>query len=135
MDVIINNPADAATPVYTPYAAAPAPYGYGGPTGPGWGHHGGGGFWVVFAVIAVVVIARARRRAWMGGGGPGRDRGAPWRRAARHMPGALFGEHALNIARERLARGEISASEYATIRDTLRQEEPERPADVDTDRA
>ncbi|GGR14031.1 SHOCT domain-containing protein [Deinococcus ruber] len=147
MDVIINNASSSAQPLVQvpqiqgtyPLQSQPAPYGYGydGPQ-----EHGfGGGFLVVAAVIGGVLLLKMRRRAWMmqrmGGGprpfspgnpGAGGNTRTPEQMAAdlkdtlQRGRERLFGDRALDIARERYARGEISTEEYSRLQRDLNGE-------------
>ena len=136
MDVIINNAASSALPSVQPLVQAaqypvqyqPAPYGgYEGPQ-----EHGfGGGFLLVAAVVGGLILLKARRRrAWMmqrmgmGGPrpfGPGMGAGQPphdqgdWKDTLQRGKDRLFSDRALDIARERYARGEISAEQYGQL--------------------
>ncbi|ULH14211.1 SHOCT domain-containing protein (plasmid) [Deinococcus sp. KNUC1210] len=143
MDVIINNAQSSAQPLVQvpqlqgtyPLQSQPAPYGYGydGPQ-----EHGfGGGFLVVAAVIGgVLLLKMRRRRAWMmqrmGSGprpfGPGggartpEQTAADWKDTLQRGKERLFGDRALDIARERYARGEISTEEYSRLQRDLSAE-------------
>lgn len=122
-----------------PVQSQPAPYGngYEGPQ-----EHGfGGGFLLIAAVVGGFILLKARRRrAWMmhrmgmGGPGmaaagmggprpfgPGMGAGQPpqgqgdWKDTLQRGRERLFGDGALDIARERYARGEISAEQYGQL--------------------
>ncbi len=142
MDVIINNPAASAAPAQS-YAPAPAPQyfqGYAAPPypqgyGPGYGRdHGGPGFLLPLLLIVggFLFFRNGRRRRFQ-----------QWRRMARTSGGAqgqgpeeqedngsvfddlrrgkdkFFGDRAMDLARERLAKGEITASEFETLKKAL----------------
>ena len=156
MDVIINNAGSSAQPLVQvpqvqggqyPIQSQPAPYGYGydGPQ-----EHGfGGGFLVIAAVIGGFILLKARRRralmmqrlgggprpfgpGSMGAGGPGQA--ADWKDTLQRGTERLFGDRALDIARERYARGEIGAEEYGSLQRGLSGEgRPEQqPGGSDT---
>ncbi|GBF06996.1 hypothetical protein DAERI_110178 [Deinococcus aerius] len=141
MDVIINNATPGATLQMVPqqYVPAPglgssAPYGY----GPGYRHDGGfPGFFLVLLIAGAVVFLRRRGawRRWAGAGGPaGGHLGDEVRDTFRRGRSRFLNDHALDIARERYARGEINADEYETLRRTLSGEEggaPRPPAGGD----
>ncbi|WP_019586282.1 SHOCT domain-containing protein [Deinococcus apachensis] len=143
MDVIINNATPGAVQmvpqqyVPTPGVTYAAPYGY----GPGYRHEGGfPGFFLVLLIIGAVVFLRRRGawRRWTGAGGPGGPAGGNLgddvRDTFRRGRARFLNDHALDIARERYAKGEINADEYETLRRTLSGEEggaPRPPAGGD----
>ncbi len=140
MDVIINNPPAQAAPqvvvpqVVAPQAVPPTYQGYGyAPNPAAFGpspsrDHDGAGFGPILLLLAGgVLFARARRRrhvrpiapATTGqaqGATAGPDSVVSW------VKSGLFGDRSLDIARERLARGEITPEEYSAIRTSLAAE-------------
>ncbi|SMB95383.1 SHOCT domain-containing protein [Deinococcus hopiensis] len=128
MDVIINNstPAQIVPQTYTPYAL---PQGH----GPGFHGHDGPGFFPLLLVIGAVVFFRRRmgqhfvNRRELAGHGPSGKVGEDVRDTFRRSRERFFGDGALDIARERYARGEINAGEYEALRRTLSGEEQETP--------
>ncbi|WP_309570248.1 SHOCT domain-containing protein [Deinococcus sp.] len=145
MDVIINNPPAATQMPAQSYAPVQAtPYGYGPMAyGPYHDHHGPG-FLLPLLLIGGVLLLKRRRfmgRRWMAGG-PGRmnagmdtgqDMAAEMRdkfrqHRDRFVKGTGGQDSALQIARERYAKGEINADEYEALRRTLGGElRPDRP--------
>lgn len=132
MDVIINNPAAPAPQYFQGQAAPQYPQGY----GPGYGqeHGGPGGFGLVLlALLGGFVFFRFGRRR----------RGMEWRRMARTSGASqgqgsqeqedggsvlddlrrgrdkFFGDRAMDLARERLAKGEITPEEFGTLKKAL----------------
>ena len=127
MDVIINNatPAQVIPQTYTPYVA---PQGY----GPGFHGHDGPGFFPFLLLIGAVLFFRRRRfmnrrRELLGRGGPVGGMGDEVLGTFRRGRERFFGDGALDIARERYARGEINADEYETLRRTLSGDSVETP--------
>lgn len=122
MDVIINNATPAAPvqvapalPQYLPQQAVP--YGY-GPYA--FRDHDGPpiGLFVLLGVGALLFFRRRgrwERRLASAGGRPGSSAEDLWQRGRAR----LLGDRALDIARERYARGEINADEYAALRRDL----------------
>ncbi|MEF2277488.1 hypothetical protein V3W47_04195 [Deinococcus sp. YIM 134068] len=123
MDVIINNATPAqvqvapALPQFVPQQAVPyGPSGYGfrpdnDNDGPGFG------LFLLLGVGAVLLFRRRRRwgpRHASAGGAAGETKEFWQRGRAR-----FFSDRALDIARERYARGEINADDYAALRRTL----------------
>lgn len=138
MDVIINNatPAQVVPQTYTPYQTGPQGFGFQGPGySPGFHGHDGPGFFPVLLLIGAVLFFRRRmtgrhvmnrRRELLGHGPSGRvgdDMLGTFRRGRERF----FGDGALDIARERYARGEINADEYETLRRTLSGDSVETP--------
>ncbi|GAA5534972.1 SHOCT domain-containing protein [Deinococcus aluminii] len=126
VDVIINNAAPG-TPVQVipqPYGGPypPGSYGYGPGYGPGL--HGGFPLFPLLLIIGAVLFLRRwgwrHRPQFTDGGRLGEEVRDTFRRGrARFLEG-----HALEIARERYAKGEINADEYETLRRTLMDEGP-----------
>ncbi|WP_425145325.1 hypothetical protein [Deinococcus sp.] len=135
----------APAPTYSTQGyAAPAPYGY----APGYEHHGPGFLLPLLLIGGLVLFLRSRGRQWRNrrrmwaaqGFGPGKpnmpeggqnaaqqgnepDWGEQWKRGReRFMGGGLFGDKALDIARERYAKGEIDADQYAELQRNLEKE-------------
>lgn len=138
MDVIINN-AIPGTPIqmvpqqYVPAPGYGAPYGY-GPYAPRGGFHGG--FLVLLILGAVLFLRRRNRwRRWQEAEGPGSQAGGhlgdEMRDTFRRGRARFLNDRALDIARERYAKGEINADEYEALRRTLsgeREGTPRPPA-------
>ncbi|MFC4637949.1 SHOCT domain-containing protein [Deinococcus hohokamensis] len=131
MDVIINNatPAQVVPQTYTPTQLVPQGYqGY----GPGAHHDGGPGFLPLLLVIGAVVFFRQRhlmnRRWGLAGHGP---MGGEVRDTFRRGRERFFADGALEIARERYAKGEIKTDEYEALRRTLAGEPTESPRTED----
>lgn len=155
MNVIIIDaaPAQVVPQVFIPSTAAPP--GYGPAYGPG--YHGGPGFLLPLLLVGGFLLWRGRAgRRWRRMHRPGvasgpadlrrdagpreedwnlRDEGEDVRDLWRRGRERLFGDSAQTVARERYARGEISAEEYETIRRTLSGEDrlPAPPASPATD--
>lgn len=137
MDVIINN-AVPGTPVqvipqqYVPQQSTPSQP---APFGPGNRSEGGpGGLFLVLILGAVIFLSR--RQLWRDrrGGPPlsaGSNPGAEMRDTLRRGRARFLSDHALDLARERYAKGEINADEYETLRRTLSGEAPRGPASGD----
>ena len=140
MDVIINNATPSATPQVQQYAPiTQTPQGY----GPGYGeyrdHHGGPGFLLPLLLVGGFFLFRGRnkrrrqmmRRWQMANNGPTMpedNHDAPdfvddIRENFKRGRQRLFNDGALNIARERYARGEINADEYQAIAKALMGEQ------------
>ncbi len=130
MDVIINNPAASAQPQLQYAPITQTPYGY----GPGYGayqehHHGGPGVLLPLLLIGGFLFfragARRRRmmRRWQMAGGQNfaaPAQGAPdfvddIRENFKRGRERFFSDGALNIARERYAKGELNADEYQAL--------------------
>ncbi|MFC4452565.1 SHOCT domain-containing protein [Deinococcus sonorensis] len=127
MDVIINNP---PAQTFQTQAVPSYPAGYYAPH-----DHGGPGFLLPLLLIGgAVLFFRGRgRRHWrerrmMMGAGNGRGWEAQtdaskddgdWSEKLRRGRDRFFSDGALNIARERYARGEIDAEQYEALRRTL----------------
>lgn len=135
MDVIINNAAPG-TPVQvipqqyipqqsTPYQ--PAPFGPGNRA-----DHGPGGFFLVALILGAVILLSRRRQPWHGQrggpGGAGGKLGGEVRDTFRRGRTRFLSDPALDLARERYAKGEINADEYETLRRTLSGEPAPSPA-------
>ena len=125
MDVIINNPPAQAAPQVTVapstfqgYGYAPNPNGFG--PNPSRDHDGGGFGAVLILLFGGFLLARARRRhgrpALVTGHGAAPISATSW------VKSSLFGDSALDIARARLARGEITPEEYEAIHKSLTAE-------------
>ncbi len=137
MDVIINNPAPTATlpaqgftPGYGPVYPSGGYAGY----GPHWSHGGGSPFLgILFIVGAVLLVRFALRRAAFrrGWGGPRWAAARPETQGTAEpsfRPRWPFGgpeDSAMQIARERFARGELTAEEFDTIRRGLTGSAPD----------
>ena len=139
MDVIINNPATTTAPQvqYAPITQTPQGY------GPGYGanqnnqDHGGPGFLLPLVLVGGFLVFRGRNKRrrmgrWqMANNGPATPEGkaaAPdfvddIRENFNRGRQRFFSDGALNIARERYARGEISAEEYQAIANALTGEQ------------
>lgn len=110
MDVIINNPPAAQT-----YQTQGLPYGYGPQM---YGHHHDGPP-IGFLALLIGGFLLLRRRRFAGRAfrpGPDADLSADMREKFRQGRQRFFNDGALDIARERYARGEINADEYETLK-------------------
>ncbi|AWN23038.1 hypothetical protein DKM44_07175 [Deinococcus irradiatisoli] len=122
MDVIINNPASPTQAQYAPMSQLPYGPGPGYGYGPYHHHHGGPGFLLPLLLIGGVLLwRRARRRRMRGwqwaGQSPAAARGGPdfveeIRENFKRGRERFMSDSALNIVRERFARGELSEQEY-----------------------
>ncbi len=141
MDVIINNPASQSQFTqpqvqYAPVTQTPSGY------GPGYSeyrdHHGGPGFLLPLLLIGGFLFFRSRNkrrrqmmRRWQGAGGPGMPETQPGtpdfvdniRENFRRGRQRFMSDGAIEIARERYARGEINADEYQAIAGALSGEQ------------
>lgn len=75
-----------------------------------------GGFWWIFPLVMMIlcfVFMRGCSRRWMW---RGRSRGWMW---GEYSPGSGSGEAAINILKQRYAKGEIDRSEYEEKRKVL----------------
>ena len=134
MDVIINNAGPSATPQVQYAPITQTPQGYGPGYGEYQGHHGGPGFVLPLLLVGGFLFFRSRNkrrrqmmRRWQMAGGPAMPGGnanpnpdAPdfvddIRENFKRGRQRFFSDGALNIARERYARGEINEGEYQAI--------------------
>lgn len=140
MDVIINNAAPGTPVQVIPQQSVPQQYipqqstpSQPAPFGPGDGSDDGpGGFFLVVLILGAVIFFRRRRQQWRGEpsspDGAGSKLGGEVRDTFRRGRARLLGDHPLDLARERYAKGEINADEYETLRRTLSGEPARGPA-------